>query len=138
MKVISEKASKNRYPGRQMLLKMHFHIKMHSFLYVCEQCNVQLPGALFGLSPQNFLPKKIYTCPEKFSYICSKKAFQIFRKRELSYFFLKKRFFIFRERYIQNPAIFRSKSISRTRGKFRTLSNIYDGMFCKNSYLAHF
>ena len=123
MKVISEKASKNRYPGRQMLLKMHFHIKMHSFLYVCEQCNMQLPGALFGLCPQIFLPKKIsYTCSEKFSYICLKKAFQIFRKRELSCFFLKKVFLIFRETYIQNPAIFKSKSISRIRGKFRTLS----------------
>ena len=88
MKVISEKASKNRYPGRQMLLKMHFHIKMHSFLYVCEQCNMQLPGALFGLCPQNFLPRKIsYTCPEKVSYI--------FRKRELSCFFLKKKFFLY-------------------------------------------
>ena len=34
--------------------------------------------------------------------------------------------------YIQNH------SMVRTRGIFRTLSNICDGTFCKNSYLAHF
>ena len=28
--------------------------------------------------------------------------------------------------------------IFRTRSIFKILSNIYDGMFCKNSYLAHF
>ena len=28
--------------------------------------------------------------------------------------------------------------IFRTQGIFRTLSNIYDGTFCKNSYLVHF
>ena len=32
----------------------------------------------------------------------------------------------------------RNHSIFRTVSIFRTLSNIYGGMFCKNSYLAHF
>ena len=73
-----------------------------------------------------FFPKK--TCSERVSYIFSKKAFLIFRKRN---------FFVFRKVYsepwrIQNPGIFRN------RGIFRTLSNIYDGTFCKNSYLAYF
>ena len=34
--------------------------------------------------------------------------------------------------YIQNADKFKTTSI------FRTLSNIYDEIFCKNSYLAHF
>ena len=41
-------------------------------------------------------------------------------------------FLIFQERFIQNPDTF------RTQGIFRTLSNIYDQTFCKNSYLVHF
>ena len=54
---------------------------------------------------------------------------------------------MFRQRYIQNPSIFRTLTylgpwhiqnpgIFRARGIFRTLSNIYDGTFCKNRYLA--
>ena len=73
---------------------------------------------LLSLSPQKFslkiflyfFLKKIYS--GKVSYIFSKKAFQ---ETELSYIFLKKFFFlIFRERYIQNPGIFRTRSIFRT------------------------
>ena len=41
-------------------------------------------------------------------------------------YFRKQNFLIFRERYIWNLSI------------FRTLSNIYDWAFCKNSYVAHF
>ena len=85
---------------------------------------MQLPSALSsGLSPQKFSLKEFFiflfkkTCSEKFSYIFSKTTFPILRKRN---------FLIFRKRYIQNP------------GTFRTLSNIYDGTFCKNSYLEHF
>ena len=40
--------------------------------------------------------------------------------------------------YIQNLGKFRTRSISRTRDIFIALPNIYDGTFCKNSYLAHF
>ena len=60
------------------------------------------------------------------------KAFLIFRKRN---------FLTFWERYIQSPVIFRTRkhiqNPNRTRGIFRTLSNIHDGTFCKNSSLAH-
>ena len=42
------------------------------------------------------------------------------------------------QQYIQNPGIFRIISIFRIQGTFRTLSNIYHGRFCKNSYLANF
>ena len=45
---------------------------------------------------------------------------------ECSYSFLKRVFLVFLERNIQNPVI------------FRTLSNIYNGTFYKNSYLVHF
>ena len=38
---------------------------------------------------------------------------------------------MFQERYIQNPGTFRTRSIFRTRCILRTLSKIYDGMFCK-------
>ena len=88
-----------------------------------QQYNMQLPGALLGLSSLNFFLKNLFR--KSFFYFV-KKAFLIFRKRKLSYFFLKKVFVIFRESYIQNPII------------FRTLPNIYDGTFCKNSYLSHF
>ena len=84
---------------------------------------MQLPGALLGLSPLNFFLKNLLI--KSFLYFL-KNAFLIFGKRKLSYFFLKKVFVIFRESYIQNPII------------FRTLPNIYDGTFCKNSYLSHF
>ena len=57
---------------------------------------------------------------------------------ELSYNFFKKVFLIFQEKYIQNSSIFRTRSIFKTRRIFRTLSSIYDGMFCKNSFLPHF
>ena len=55
-----------------------------------------------------------------------------FRKRNFLLYFRKQNFLIFRERYIQNSGIFKTRNI------FRTLSNIYDETFCKNSYLAHF
>ena len=84
---------------------------------------MQLPGALLGLSSLNFFLKNLFR--KSFFYFV-KKAFLIFGKRKLSYFFLKKVFVIFRESYIQNPII------------FRTLPHIYDGTFCKNSYLSHF
>ena len=57
------------------------------------------------------------------------KVFYIFSKKTLR----KQHLLIFQERYIQNPDIFTTSSIFRTRGKFRTLSNIYDGTFCKNT-----
>ena len=95
---------------------------------------MQLPSALFGLSPQIFSLKNfLFFFLEKllwksFLYFL-KKVFLIFRKQN---------FLIFRERYSQNPGTFRTRSISRTRDIFWTLSNIYDGTFCKNIYLVHF
>ena len=72
------------------------------------------------------------TCSEKVSYIFSKKSPPNFQETELSYIFLKQVFLIFRERYIQNPSVF------RTSGIFRTLSDIYDEKFSKNSYGVRF
>ena len=95
---------------------------------------MQLPSALFGLSPQIFSLKNfLFFFLEKllwksFLYFL-KKVFLIFRKQN---------FLIFRERYSQNPGTFRTRSISRTRDIFWALSNIYDGTFCKNIYLVHF
>ena len=65
------------------------------------------------------------TCSEQVSYIFSKRA-PLFSRDETFLYFLKK------SSSYQNPGIFRTRDI------FRTLSNIYDGTFCKNSYLAHF
>ena len=72
--------------------------------------------------------------------------------RKNSVYFRKRSFFTFQETelsdisgklytepwYIQNSDKFRTRSIFRTRGIFKIPSNIYDGMFCENSYLAHF
>ena len=81
---------------------------------------MQRPSPFSGLSPEN----------------CSLKKFLVFFDLKKSLIFSGSG--TFRERNIQNPSIFRTRNIFRTRGTFRTLSNIYDGMFCKNSYLAHF
>ena len=100
-------------------------LKLKSFLYFLKRKLFlyfrKWNPALSGLSRQIFSPKEFLiffpkrSCSEKFSYIFSKKPpALIFRKRN---------FLILRERYIQNPGIF------RTRGIFRTLSNIYYGMF---------
>ena len=117
---------------------------------------MELPSALFSLSPQNFSIKKfLIFFPKKstlkkfltfsqkspqFSGNRNPEKVLIFQEVELCYI---------SERYIRNPNIFRTLTylepwhiqnygICRTRDIFRTLSNIYDGMFCKNSYLAHF
>ena len=77
--------------------------------------------AYFPASAQNFFPKKFLiffpkkTCSEKVPYIFSKKKNSLFLGNGTT----------FRERYIQNHGVF------RTRGIFRTLSNIGDGMFWK-------
>ena len=79
---------------------------------------MQRPNALFGLSPQNFsLIFFLKKSDLKKFLIFSQKSYSNFQETELS--------------YTQNHSMF------RTRGIFRTLSNIYDGMFCKNSYVAH-
>ena len=68
-------------------------------------------------------------------FIFSQKIFFKFQETELSYVFLKvysEPQHIQNQKHIQNPGIF------RTRGICRTLLNICDGTFCKNSYLAHF
>ena len=85
-----------------------------------------------------------------------KKAYLIFWKPSKNYLcFRKRNFLVFRERYSQhiqtfqhmfstyNPSIFRGRSIFRTiaylePAAFGKLPSIYDGTFCKNSYLAHF
>ena len=79
---------------------------------------------IFRPQLSKFFHKKIsYIFAEIIFLYFLKKTFLIFRKRN---------FLIFRERYIQNHGI------CITRGIFRKLSNIYDVMFAKNSYLAHF
>ena len=100
-----------------------------------EQYIMQLPSAL-----SSFSPKKV--CFETVSYIFSKEAFLIFRKWDFFIFFKKKisLYFgkgIFRtlvypepshiqiQKHIEDPGIFRNRDI------IRTLSNIYNGMFCK-------
>ena len=94
---------------------------------------MQLPSALFGLSPQIFSLKNfLFFFLEKLLW----KSFLYFLKK-VFLIFSKQNFLIFRERYSQNPGTFRTRSISRTRDIFWTLSNIYDGTFCKNIYLVH-
>ena len=95
-------------------------------------------------------PKK--TCSEKVSYIFSKKPL-IFWKRKSQknpYIsgnrtflnFPKRNFFIFWQKYIQNPSIFRTRSIFRTlvySEHCQTTTINYNNYvpFCKNSYLGH-
>ena len=80
---------------------------------------MQLPSALFGLSPQKYSLKIFLIfflkkpALKKFL-IFPQKNFSKFQETELSYIFLKKVFLIFRERSIQNPDIFRTKSILTT------------------------
>ena len=121
MKVISEKVSKNKFPGRQKLLKTHFHIKMHSFRYVCEQCNMQLPGPLFGFRPQNFSPQKIL--------IPALKAFLIFRKRNFLIFSSKKFFLYF------GKGIFRTLAYLQLKAYLEPEVN---SEHCQTSTMEHF
>ena len=81
---------------------------------------MQLPSALSGLISYIFF---------LLLYFLKKKTFLIFRKRN---------FLITQERYIHNPGTFRTRSIFRNWGIFKTLSNIYDGTSWKNTYLVHF
>ena len=87
-----------------------------------------------------FLKKFLILFPKR----AALKKFLIFSQKK-PLIFRKGNFLIFRER---NPSIFRTNSIFRTltylepwhiqnHGIFRTLSNIYNGTFCKNSYLEH-
>ena len=83
--------------------------------------NMQQPDALSGLSSQSFSLKYslhfFLKKPDlKKLLIFSQKSFPNFQETKLS--------------CIQNPSMF------RTRGIFRTLSNIYDGMLCKKHFLA--
>ena len=94
----------------------------------------------FPISVSKFFHKKISylflkrSCSEKVSYIFSKKAFLIFGKQN---------FLIFEETYIQNPGIFRNRSIFRTLvySERREIQNIIKHLqlnVLQNSYLAHF
>ena len=80
-----------------------------------------LPSALSGRNPQNFpLKNCLYFFLKKpalkkfliFSYIYI--FFSNFQETELSYIFLRKVFPIFREMHIQNPGIFKTRSIFGT------------------------
>ena len=94
-------------------------------LYIFDLCNSiscsgmthYLASALKIFLWKNFLYFLLKNLIWKSFLYFLKKAFLIFRKRN---------FLIFRERYIQNSGI------------FRTVSNICDGIFCKNSSLTHF
>ena len=96
---------------------IHFFIKILSSL-ICSY-----PAHFLASALKTFFPKKALVWK---SFIFSENSFSNFQKTELSYIFEKKKFLIFREGYIQNPIV------------FRTLANIYDRTFCKNSYLPHF
>ena len=90
--------------------------------------------ALWKIKDKKLMNQKKYLLIKKFFFKIPKKnwcekVFYIFSKKTLR----KQHLLIFQERYIQNPDIFTTSSIFRTRGKFRTLSNIYDGTFCKNT-----
>ena len=99
-----------------------YFLKRKFFLYFRKWNPV-----IFGHSPKTFslnkflifFPKKSLV-GKKFKYFL-KKAFLIFRKQN---------FLILRERYVHNTGIF------KTRGIFRTMSNIYFEMFWKE--IAHF
>ena len=97
---------------------IHFFIKILSSL-ICSY-----PAHFLASALKTFFPKKALVW-KSFLYFL-KTAFLIFRKRNFLIFSKKKKFLIFREGYIQNPIV------------FRTLANIYDRTFCKNSYLPHF
>ena len=107
-----------------------------------QSSNVQGYLTHFLASPLKIFPKK------NFLKKLTLKRFLIFSQKRpplfsgngtfLKNIFLKKVFLIFRERYTQNPGKFRTRSIFRTQGSFRTLSNICDRTFSKNSCLAHF
>ena len=92
---------------------------------------MQLPCALFGLNPQNFL----YFFLKR----SALKKFLIFSQNflmELSYVFLKEVFLIFRERYIQKPSIFSIVAYSEPGAYLEYCQT--STMEHKNSYLAHF
>ena len=97
----SKKLTKNY----KMLLRVAQHCTIPDKI---QQYNMQLPGALFGLSLKIFpLKNFLYfflkkSCSEKVSYTFPKKAFLLFRKRN---------FLIFQERYICNPSTIRTRSI---------------------------
>ena len=88
--------------------------------FCAELYNMQLPNALFGRSPQHFSLKK-FLIPflknltwRSFLYVL-KKSFSNFQEMKLSCVFFKNVFFyspFFL--YIQNPIIFRTRSIFRT------------------------
>ena len=103
---------------------------------------MHLLGALSGLSPQIFYPKFL----RNFLYFFRKKPalkkrlifsqifFSDFKETDLSYILGEvdsDSWYIQNWKHTQNPSIFRTRDI------FRTLSNIYDGMLCKYSYVAH-
>ena len=101
---------------------------------------MELPSALFGLSPQNFSQKSFLyfflknLALKNLTYIFSKTSFVNFRKGNI---------LIFLERYMKKPGISRPRTIFRTLvysepETFRILPNIYDATFCKNSYLLQF
>ena len=109
---------------------------------------MQLPSKLSGLSPQIFSIKFFSFFLKKpalknFIIFSQKKNSLYFQESKLSYIFFKKFFLYFGKGifrtlvhlelgaylepwYVQNPR------------HIQTLSNIYNGMFCKNSYLVHF
>ena len=112
-----------------------------------ELSSLKLENLSFSASAFRIFPKEFHifflkiTCPEKVSHIFSKTGFQIFRKQNI--FSFKKFFLYFRKgifgtlAYLEleaypEPLVYWEPQI------FRTLSNIYDGTFCKNSYLVHF
>ena len=119
---------------------------------------MKLPSTLSDLNSKFFPKKFLIFFPKKPALknfpTFSPKSFSNIQETELSHIFLKNLFLVFWERYVQNPDIFKTRSILRnlayleleaysqpsifrTRDIFRTLSNIYDGTFCKNSYQAH-
>ena len=126
-----------------------FSIKKFLILYETAELSY-IPG---NGNPKKFLIFQETETPKKSSYIFLKEScsyisgngnpekFLLFQETELSYIsgkrtflnFRKRKFLIFRERYIQNPSIFRTRSILRiltylnpgifrTRDIFRTLS----------------
>ena len=81
----------------------------------------------FSLPRENFLHfRKWKPRTKKFLYF-PKQNFLVFQEPELCY--ISKKVYL-EALHIQNFGIFKTRDI------FRTLSNIYDGTFCKNSYLA--
>ena len=92
-----------------------------------------LRNIFYFRTSRNKKPENLLFSKKKTLFI--ENPFNILKNRnpEKNYlYFRKQNFLIFQERYIQNPAIITICDI------FRTLSNIYDGTFCKHSYPAHF